>query len=203
MGETKGIITLRFLDKDNFEIFHHSFDTLTPIVDSDRIVGYSELGEITNVDPQDFATTIRIEVIHSLTIKKIAPPESVASPDKITPKPEDKNRDQKALDDQVDATSIVDISDLKIKISLTYWRLEGLVINTSPEKVINTVKVRIVINDESNDQILSIGDTAKEIGGLNIPPGQGRKINESLDFGSYPPRPGPKWSFKLSSVEVK
>lgn len=202
-GETKGVITLRFLDKDNFEVFHHSFDTLTPIVDSDRIVGYSELGEIRNVDPQDFAATIRVEAVHNLTIRKIAPPESIASADKSTPKIEDKNREHNARDDRVDAASIVDISDLKVTLYSNYWSLDGIVKNTSVEKVVNSLKVRVIINDESNGQILSVGDTIKEISRLSIPPGQGRKINELLNFGPYPPRPGSKWSFNLTTVEVK
>jgi hypothetical protein len=70
-GEQNGSVALRFLDKDNFEVFHHSFKNLTPIVDSDRIVGYSELGEIENIDPHDFVNTTHIDVIHSLTIKKL------------------------------------------------------------------------------------------------------------------------------------
>ena len=200
-GEAKGVIMLRFLDKDNFEVFHHSFNTLTPIVDSDRIVGYSELGEIMNVDPQDFAATIRVEAAHSLTIRKIAPPESEVSPDK--------NKENKILSDQVDVNSIIDIRDLRVKYNksdFTYadsWNLEGIVKNCHSDKVVNSVKVRVVINDESNEQILSVGDTIKEISGLSIPPGQGRKIYKSLDFGEYPPRLGSKWSFKLSTVEVK
>jgi hypothetical protein len=202
-GEQKGSVTLRFLDKDNFEVLHHSFKNLTPIVDSDRIAGYSELGEIENIDPHDFVSTTHIDVIHSLTITKIPPPESEASSGKIKPKLEDNNREHKARDLQVEATPIVDISNLKVNLYSSFWELEGIVKNSSAEKVANSLKVRIIINDESNEQILSVGDTIKEINDLSIPPGQGRKISESLNFGKYPPRVGSKWSYKLSIVEAK
>jgi hypothetical protein len=119
------------------------------------------------------------------------------------PKLEGNNREHTSRDDQVDVAPIVDISNLTVELYSSFWTLQGIVNNSSAEKVANSLKVRIIINDESNEQILSVGDTIKEINELSIPPGQGRKISESLYFGKYPPRVGSKWSYKLSIVEAR
>jgi len=201
-GEAKGSITVHFLDKDNFAVFHHSFDTLSPMIESDRIVGYSELGEIGNVDPEDFFNTNHIEIGQNLSIKKIALPENLVPHNKSVLNQEGENRVTQALDSQGDLKSDADIGDLKVHWG-GGWRLEGILKNPSSTNTLHAIKIRVVINDESNNAALSVGDTVKEIKNLDIPPGQGRKIGESLYFGSYPPQAIPKWSSKLSTVEVK
>jgi lysylphosphatidylglycerol synthetase-like protein (DUF2156 family) len=103
----------------------------------------------------------------------------------------------------------VELSDMRLEQSLDRsfylsYRLTGRIKNLSNAFNIDSVQLRIVLNDcVVASDCSTVGDTTRDIS-VSVPPGQTRGIDQTISFSAVPPfRGAVVWNYSIAEIRAQ